>query len=324
MNSELVKMFKTIADHEDKLGRKFPASSFKKVANQLACLGYEVSSVANVQGLNGFGKSSVEVMEEYFRTGKSTRYELAKAELGGTCRSDSFYPVTEEEKVVAELGTIPGVGPVTAKKLYDYGFRSKKMFKDRMKKIKEGEAIGTSGVSLTKQMMVGLEFEAHTDATRMTIEEHDAIANPIMESIKKCGIENVMVAGSRRRNKSSIGDIDIIIADNANHADILKMCGDLLDTVVVSGDKKVSGIKDRRQVDFRIVDENQLGAMLLHSTGSADFNRMMRVKAMDRGWKLSEYGLRDRDTEAVIASATEEEIFAKLDMVFVKPEDRSV
>ena len=323
MNDKISKMFNEIAGYEDSIGRKFPARSFRKVAGLLAGMS-EIKSTP--RGIEGFGESSLEILDEYFRTGKSSRHELALNSKIKSKKDDSFYPVSEKDEVVRDLIKVPGIGEVTAGKLYDYGFRSKKMFVDRVKGMNEGDAIGTSGVSVTKAIKVGLEFMAHTDENRMTVEEHDAIANPILEAIRNCGIdrEKVCVAGSRRRGKSTIGDIDIIIADNANHGEILGFCKGLLDDILVAGDKKVSGIKSRRQVDFRIVNEDQFGAMLLHATGSAEFNRMMRSKAIDKGWKLSEYGLRERDTDKVIASETEEEIFKALDMEYVKPENRSI
>lgn len=326
MNTKLIAVFKDLSVYELQKGRKFPSMTFKKISGILNILDFEVKSVSQLQNITGFGDSALQIIDEYLKSGKSERHEEAKKALTEKPKvDDSFYPTAQRDSVILDLCKIPGIGEVTAGKLYDYGFRSRKMFIDRMSKVAEGEAIGSSGVTLTKSMKIGMEFMAHTESNRMTVAEHDEIANPIMAGISKLYKDAmVTVAGSRRRGKDTIGDIDIIIGFDGNHIEVLEFCKRLLHLVLVAGDRKVSGIVNRRQVDFRIVKTSQWGSMLLHATGSADFNRMMRVKAIDKGLKLSEYGLMDRTTNEVLASRTEEEIFKLLDMDFVEPKNRSI
>ena len=331
MNTKLMIMFNELADYEQKVGRKFPSLSFRKVAGIVSSLKFEIKSTSELVDVKGIGDSAMEVIEEYLASGKSARHLQAREALGRVPvksvhkKDDSFYPVSAKESVVMDLCKIPGIGEVTAGKLYDYGFRSRDMFVDRMKGVPEGEVIGSSGVTLTKNMKVGMEFMAHTEATRMTVAEHDTIANPIIEAIKG-KFKSIMVswAGSRRRGKDTIGDVDIIIGYDGSHKDVLEFSKTLLQNVLMDGDKKVSGIVNRRQVDFRIVRKDQWGSMLLHATGSAEFNKMMRLKAIDMNLKLSEYGVRNRDTDEVLASKTEQEIFDVLGMKYVAPEDRSM
>ena len=158
------------------------------------------------------------------------------------------------------------------------------------------------------------------------VDEHNGIAEPIIEELKKLyGVGAISTAGSARRfdgsSEYSIGDIDIIIGtDGSNNEFIRDRAEDLLDTVVMSGPTKISGVKSGRQVDIRIVPIDDYGALLLHATGSADFNKECRRLAIKKGWKLNEYGL--FDANGVCLSKSETEILDMLGLGWVEPKDR--
>jgi len=320
-NRTLVKIFKTIGDYENKINKRtFPARALWKAGNALA-KAPEILSESDIYEIDGIGKSSHSIIVEYLETGLPQRYIEALSKLG----------IQEDKPVQKNLGIqrlceIPGIGSVKAEELVESGIKTKSQFYNTCKMLKIGETIPNTKITFTTAIWAGMEFEAHTDKNRMTIAECDAIANPLMHIIQNVFLDaKVMIAGSRRRGKDSIGDIDIIIAvDKEHHQGVSDTCSSIIDHTVTKGLTKVSGIKDRKHVDFRIVEPQYLGSMLLHATGSADLNKMMRMRAKDLGWKLSEYGLRHRETDKIIASETEEEIFEKLNMHFIQPTNRSI
>ena len=188
--------------------------------------------------------------------------------------------------------------------------------------------IGSSTVKYTQAIKVGLEFEAHTEKTRMSVTEHDAIAKPIIYDIRnKFPQVKVSFAGSRRRWNGfnmdyTIGDIDIIIgAPKDDLKDFYKNLVGYLDEVVMEGAKKVSGVKNARQIDFRIVDIDCYESLLFHATGPMKWNIGMRKIAISKNFMLNEYGLFDRVTKNLITS-DEKEIMQILIGKYVEPCER--
>ncbi|RLE38062.1 hypothetical protein DRJ17_05055 [Candidatus Woesearchaeota archaeon] len=139
-------------------------------------------------------------------------------------------------------------------------------------------------------------------------------------------IEVYQIAGSYRRGKEIIKDMDIVakIETNENTEDIIrKICemSEDFEKGVIGRDRvrrKFNGI----QFDLHFAREGEWGARLLYLTGSAEFNIDMRTIAKRMGFLLNEYGLFKRDTGELVASVTEEEIFEALNMDFVDPKDR--
>jgi DNA polymerase (family 10) len=126
------------------------------------------------------------------------------------------------------------------------------------------------------------------------------------------------VAGSLRRKKDTIGDVDILVATSTRGALVNTFCASGI--ILANGDTKISKALGGVQIDLRIVNEDEWGAALLYFTGSKNFNIRMRKDALARSWTLNEYGLWNGDKR--IAGKTEEEIFKALGWDFVKPEDR--
>lgn len=311
MNEQLVKVFRELSMYEARRNRPFPSKSFMTVANSIRSLEFELTDPEDIKFIKGVGSSSEIVIREWLKNGSSNRHQQAVKEMGG----------------VDELAQINGIGAVKAARLNAVGIYSVHVLREAVKGLKYGDEIAGSGVNFLKMMEIGLEFEAHTDKTRMTVEQHDEIAVPMMESLRKEFGVMVDTVGSRRRwngvdRNYTIGDIDIIVGRFEPGTDFHKGFEKYLDKVIMSGPAKVSGIKNRRQVDIRFINPECWGAMLLHGTGSMKFNIKLRVLAMGKGMVLSEYGL--KKDGAVIASKTEEEIFSALGIPFVAPWDRSI
>lgn len=313
MNDALIKVFKNLSNYEKFVGRIFPAKAYTNAVNTLANLDFEVTSSEQVKDLPGFGDGILKKIDSYLKEGTFKRYEE--------------YLASDLAKF-QELAEIKGIGLNKAKALFDSGITSVKQLKDVVSELTVGDMIGSSGIRYINSIKLGLEFEAHTEKTRMSVSEHDEIANPILQDLKQNPNIIVDAVGSRRRwdgedPNYTIGDIDIIIGiDLNNNKDFYKSLTKYLDEILMSGETKVSGIKNKRQIDFRIVDISNYGSLLLHATGPAGFNVRLRQVAIDQDFILNEYGLFDRDTKQLIASKTEDEIFAALGMTFIPPSER--
>ena len=135
------------------------------------------------------------------------------------------------------------------------------------------------------------------------------------------------LAGSIRRNKETIGDIDIVVtAERRNWKKIINQIIKLpqVNTVLASGETKASVILKaaNMQADIRIVHDDEYGAAMLYFTGSREHNIMLRTVAKKRGWKINEYGVFDVKTNKRLAGETEESIYNLFGLPLIPPEKR--
>jgi len=302
-NDKLIKMFKDLSLYEESLKRVFPAKAYLNAIATIKKLPFDITDVEQVKGLSGFGKGLIEKVDSFLKTGTFKRYEEFK---------------NSDFANLIEISKIKGIGVNKAKELAKAGIRTLQELKEAVKSLAIGDMIGTSTVKYINSIKVGLEFEAHTEKTRMTIQEHDEIADPIIvDLLRKHANILVSFAGSRRRwnqldQNYTVGDIDIIIGvPEGEEKAFYKNLPKYLDEVVMEGEKKVSGVKNGRQIDFRIVTRNHYGALLLHATGPMNWNIKLRKIAISKNMILNEYGLFKRDTRELVAD-TEENIIYEL------------
>ena len=148
-------------------------------------------------------------------------------------------------------------------------------------------------------------------------------ATELVAFLRECeDVEEVTPAGSLRRGRETVGDLDLLVTGRDRNA-----IGDYfarypgIDQVLAHGEDKVSvKLKNDMQVDVRILDRAAYGAALMYFTGSKEHNVALRDRAKRHGWKLNEYGL--FKGEKAIASRTEEEIYKKLELEWIPPEIR--
>ena len=157
-------------------------------------------------------------------------------------------------------------------------------------------------------------------------------AEKLSAYIRNCeAVESVTAAGSLRRGRDTIGDIDLLVtmkpgqdkqANVDNVADyIQKYPG--IETHLARGENKVSvRLGSGLQVDVRLLEKRSFGAALLYFTGSKEHNVVLRGRANDMGWTLNEYALTTLKGGKTVASKTEEEIYAKLKLAYIEPELR--
>lgn len=181
--------------------------------------------------------------------------------------------------------------------------------------------------SLSKLEML---TEAGFKGVRKSRAEAEAFVEKIRGYLQEIGIsgEKVIAGGSLRRGKAEIGDVDIVVNDDAVNKETYQRLNDLLHQkghnvqVRVMGDSYASVLVDDFLLELKRAKPEYLGATMLFVTGSGDFNMGMRAYAKEKGFALNQYGLSDRETGKLIAARTEEEIFKALGVPYVEPKDR--
>src|SRR6202044_3188363 len=170
---------------------------------------------------------------------------------------------------------------------------------------------------------------------RVRINVADEEAQRLAAYIAKAGeaVESVTPAGSLRRGRETIGDLDLLVTMRPGHdkqkdvdavaAHILKYPG--IDQELAHGENKVSFILGNGlQVDVRLLEQDSFGAALMYFTGSKAHNVALRGRANDMGWTLNEYALTTLKGGKVVAGKTEEEIYSKLKLAYIEPELREM
>jgi len=168
---------------------------------------------------------------------------------------------------------------------------------------------------------------AQTAEVRLLWADADRFAQSIRDHLSFCpSIEQIEVAGSYRRGKDTIGDLDFLVV-SSNPAEVMDRFATVADAAAVIGrgpTKMSIRLANGLQVDLRVVPAECFGAALQYFTGSKDHNIVVRGRAKDRGLKINEYGVFrvDDGQEELIAGRTEEEVYATLDLPWFPPELR--
>lgn len=266
---------------------------------------YKKGGLEALMEIPGVGEAIAKKIEEYIKTGKIKHHD----ELVGK--------LPKEFAIIAEL---PSLGPKKAKKLYyKLGIKTVKQLEKAAKEGKIRE-IPTFGEKSEKDILEGIQLFRARGGKRWPLKEAQAIANKIIKHLKRVkGVERVTVAGSIRRQRLTIGDIDIIAtASNSDKViEAFVTYKDVKKILARGPTKAMIVLKNNMQADVRVVKDEVYGAALQYFTGPKNFNIKLRQIAIKKGYKLSEYGLFDRKTGKLIAAKTEEEIFKKLGVPYV-------
>ena len=225
-----------------------------------------------------------------------------------------------EKKVppgVPALMKVQGIGPRTAYRLSrDLGVTSVEELKSA---LDGGRLDKEFGPTVRKSMQVGIE-KFQSFQKRMLLPEAEATFQKLASYFEALGIK-VSMAGSLRRGKSTIGDLDLLSTDE-RASSALAGCQGVLQ-VLESGPKRTSvKLQEGIQVDVRVFKSEEYGAAMCYFTGSKDHNVALRTLAVEEGWKLNEYGLFDNKTGKRLAGESEEGVYRKLGLDFIPPELR--
>ncbi len=295
-------------------GDAFKARAYEKAARAIGGYPADVShlDVAGLKEIPGVGKSIAEKVIEYFRTGHVTVVEERRAQIPAGVR---------------QLITIPTLGPRKAMTLYeDLHISSVSELADAIKAEKLRDLKGF-GEKTEENILHGIALMQQAGGRIPLGTAMESAEDIVTELSRITGCEHCAYAGSLRRMKETIGDIDILVAAGRS-APFMEALTELPSTaeVIAHGEKKTSvrtvkGV----QVDLRVVRPDAWGAGLQYFTGSKAHNIRTRTIAVHLGLKLSEYGLFETEGGKRVASRSEEEVYARLGLPWIPPtlrEDR--
>jgi len=314
-NRELAEIFDRMADILEFLGdSRFRINTYRRVANLIGEVAEDIEDLyrsGKLQELPGIGESTLKKIEEYLKTGKVTKYEELRKK------------VPED---LIELMDVPGIGPKTLRIAYDkLKVRSKEDF---LRALRDGslEMLPGFGPKKVQNIIKGLELWKST-RERIPLVEAYSIAQDLLEYMKSCdAVEEISVAGSLRRVKETIGDIDLLVSakkDRWKEVHSHFTGWEEIERVLLSGETKSSVIlKNGRQVDLRTVEPESWGAALQYFTGSKEHNVRIRDIAKEKGLKVNEYGVFRVSDNKKVAGRTEEEVYKVIGLQCPPPEIR--
>ena len=297
----------------------FRIRSYRNAAEAIEAQTQQIAELIDepkkVLAIPGIGKGMLLNMQEMFKEGKlSLHAELLK----------KYRPS------MLDLLKIQGLGPKTIALIWSAYQVSD--LEGVAKLAKEGKIreLPRMGEKQEQKLLKAIE-DYRRIAGRFLLDAAEREAQKIIDHLRAYpGVEKVTPAGSLRRGRETVGDLDILVTGKACCDDaarekliehIIKLPG-LMD-IIARGENKVSfRLRGGMQVDVRLLPPESFGAALQYFTGSKAHNVALRQRALKMGYTLSEYSLAMLDTEKPIAGKTEEEIYAKLKLDYIPPELR--
>jgi DNA polymerase (family 10) len=310
-NREIAGIFDSLADileitDED----AFRVNAYRRVARILADLPgdvAELSAEGRLVTITGIGQRTADKVAEYLATGKIAAYEEAKKTV---------------PKGLVELLSIPGLGPKTIGLVWkELGVKS---LAGLRRALRGGKILDLPGMGPKRVEKIAAGVRAYESRSgRATLGGILPTANEIVRDLKKAtGLGDVSVAGSVRRYRETIGDLDVLVSSD-DPAPVIEAFTNLscVEEVLAAGTTKASvRVSGALQVDLRVVPPEAYGAALMYFTGSKDHNIRLRELAQTKGLKLSEYGLFKGERRLV--AKTEEAVYRRLGLEYVPPELR--
>jgi DNA polymerase (family 10) len=295
--------------------------SYEKAADLIAGMHESIEQLAQepkkLQELPGIGERMAEHIREILKTGDySLRRKLLRK-----------YPPT-----LLEVLTLQGLGPKKVAFLWSNFHAATVADVEKLareEKLRDVPGFGEK----TEQNILKAVATFKRSTGRFRIDQAESAAEGLVAHIEKAGeaVASITPAGSLRRGKETVGDLDLLVTLAEGHtaqkkidalaAHILKY--PRIDQVLAHGENKVSfTLETGMQVDVRLLEKDNFGAALLYFTGSKEHNVVLRGRANGLGYTLNEYALASLKTERRVAGRTEEEIYAKLKLDYIPPELR--
>ena len=307
-NAEVAAMFDQAAELLEIEGEnQFRVRAYRRAARTVEGLPQSIKSLLaagrDLSELPGIGKDLAGKIAEIVETGHFPLLDTLKKKLPGE---------------LGEMAALPGLGPKRLKLLHD---RLKvNTFDDLRRIIKTGRLHRVKGFGPTIEQKLSAALEKPVTEKRFRISVAEAEAEALVSFLRGSG--RVVVAGSYRRRRDTVGDLDLVVtaAHAAAVGDELVGYDNVAEVLAHGGTRTTVVLRSGLQVDVRAVPEQSYGAALLYFTGSKAHNIALRAIAVHRGWKLNEYGLFSGKRR--IAGLTEEEIYKKLGLAYIPPEMR--
>jgi DNA polymerase (family 10) len=319
-NKHLANIFYETADlMEVQADDPFRIRSYRRAAEALESQPTQIADIIAddkaVLAIPGIGKGMLMNLKEIFAEGKLRLHE----EL-----------LQKYRPSMLELLKISGLGPKTISLIWSAFQVSDVAGVEKL--AQEGKLRTLPRMSEKSEQKILKAIETYRNISgRYLLDMADQTATRITEHLRAMpGVEKITPAGSLRRGRETVGDLDILVtgacAKNEKQRDavieqILKFPG-ILD-ILVKGENKVSvKLRNGMQVDVRILPPESFGAAMQYFTGSKNHNVTLRQRALKLGYTLNEYGLAKLDDNSIVASRTEDDIYAKLGLDCPPPEMR--
>jgi len=310
-NKELADLFEKMADILEFKGENpFKISAYRKASRIIGDLTQDIEEIAEsgkLKSIPGIGEGMAQKVVEYLKTGKISKFEEVKKGV--------------PDELIAIMD-IPGMGPKTLSMLHkEKGISNLSQLE---KASEDGSLLGLFGMGEKKieNIKRGIQLLKQSKG-RMNLGAAFPVAKRIVETLRqKTGSKKIEWAGSLRRMKENIGDIDIL-ATGPDKEKIVHAFTHLPEVkeVLASGETKASVIAEGgTQIDLRVVEEDSYGAALQYFTGSKGHNIHLRGIAKAKGIKINEYGVFKGNKK--IAGKEEKDVYRSLRMNWIEPELR--
>ncbi|MGW1642245.1 DNA polymerase/3'-5' exonuclease PolX [Streptomyces lavendulae] len=296
-------------------GEAFKARAYEKAARAVGGYPQDVSAL-DAKGLRDIphvGRSVADKILEYLRTGRMAVVDEARASVPSGVR---------------ELTAIPGLGPRKAMVLYEeLGITSVDQLQDAIRRERLRDLKGF-GERTEESILHGISVLRKAGEGRILVSAAMEVAEQLVAELSDVrGCVRCTYAGSLRRMRGTIGDVDILVAAHRSAPFMEALVAHPHTAEVIAHGEKKTSVRTATglQVDLRVLPPASWGAGLQYFTGSKAHNIRTRALAVRRGLKLSEYGLFDAESGESITSETEEAIYARLGLPWIPPtlrEDR--
>ena len=311
-NEKIAQILYEIADLLELKGVEFKPRAYRRAARSIEELDkdiVELSKDGKLQEIPGVGQAIAKKVVEIVRSGDLNYLKQLREE----------FPAG-----LLQIMEVPEIGPKTTMRLYkDLRITNLHELKKAAEEHKVRELRGF-GERSEETILKGIRLLEQRSG-RMLLGYAYFYAKDIIDYlISTGGYRLISVAGSLRRMRETIGDVDILVgSDEPGKVMDAFTSNPKVSEVLAKGETKSSiRLKDGIQVDIRVVATESYGAALQYFTGSKEHNIALRSYAIDKGLKINEYGVFKKDTDERIASKTEEEVYASLDMETMPPEIR--
>jgi len=297
----------------------FRIRSYRNAAQAIEALPQQIADLISdpkqVLAIPNIGKGMLANLQEMFKSGQLTLH----ADLLKKYRS-----------TMLDLLKIQGLGPKTIALIWSAYQVSDVEGVEKLAREGKIRELPRMGEKHEQKLLKAIE-DYRRIAGRFLLDAAESEAQKIVDHLSSfAGIEEVTPAGSLRRGRETVGDLDVLVTGKACCDDgerekliehIIKLPG-LMD-IIARGENKVSfRLRGGMQVDVRLLPPDSFGAAMQYFTGSKAHNVALRQRALKMGYTLSEYSLARLDDEKAVAGKTEEEIYAKLKLDYIPPELR--
>lgn len=315
-NADIAQVFEELADLLELRGENaFRVRAYRTGAKAILDLSRPVKEIladptTPLQSISGIGDTLAQKCKVLVETGKLPQLEELRAETPA---------------VLIQMTRIPGLGAKKAMALQkEFNLQTLEDLRQVCLDHKVRDLKGF-GAKSEQQILDGLEIAAQASA-RLRIDQAERLVFRLRAHLETCSaIKKLEFAGSYRRGKETVGDVDILVVSDDHSAvmDQLESFPGRLSTIA-RGDTKMSiRVESQFQVDLRVVPEESFGAALQYFTGSKEHNVAIRSRARKMGMSVNEYGITMLDSEAPpVCGATEEDLYAKLGLNWIPPELR--